>query len=286
MDNRGSIPGRCNVVVFSSPPYPDRLWCPPSHPPIHWVQRALSPVLKRPGREADHSPHSSAEAKKSPSPPYVFMAWGLVKQWDYLAITFTFTSCFWLHTNNKMKVICTSNFLFIYHNSPRCNIFFNRIRGAISTHSTHSPTFQMRCLNLFTYLTGIHLYVYYRLLSPCQWLHCYVWQMTYVTKHPPKIPRTEIFSICMLTAVSTQNLAPVHLSFLPCSWGTTFPNEHRDIELFPYLYAVQIMFTSEQSAPDNTLQENAPPHPSAPSAPATEMSSWTPNGLLCCYQQL
>jgi hypothetical protein len=38
---------------------------------------ALSPGVKRPGREADHSVPSRAEAKKgetTPSPPYVFVA--------------------------------------------------------------------------------------------------------------------------------------------------------------------------------------------------------------------
>jgi hypothetical protein len=33
--------------------------------PIQWVSGALSLVVKRPGREADHSPPSSAEVKKA-----------------------------------------------------------------------------------------------------------------------------------------------------------------------------------------------------------------------------
>jgi hypothetical protein len=36
----------------------------PTQTPIQWVPRALSPRVKRPGREADHSPPSSAEAKE------------------------------------------------------------------------------------------------------------------------------------------------------------------------------------------------------------------------------
>jgi hypothetical protein len=32
--------------------------------PIKWVLRALSPRVKQPGREADHSPPASAEVKK------------------------------------------------------------------------------------------------------------------------------------------------------------------------------------------------------------------------------
>jgi hypothetical protein len=36
----------------------------PTEPPIQWVPGALPLRLKRPGREADHSPTSSAEVKK------------------------------------------------------------------------------------------------------------------------------------------------------------------------------------------------------------------------------
>jgi hypothetical protein len=36
----------------------------PTHPPIQWVPGALSLRVKRPGREADHSPPSSAEVKE------------------------------------------------------------------------------------------------------------------------------------------------------------------------------------------------------------------------------
>jgi hypothetical protein len=57
--------------IFSSPHRPDR-------PPIQWVPGALSPGVKRQGREADHSPPVSAEVKKmriyTSTPPYAFMA--------------------------------------------------------------------------------------------------------------------------------------------------------------------------------------------------------------------
>jgi hypothetical protein len=36
----------------------------PTQPPIQWIPRALSLGIKRPGREADHSPPSSAEVKE------------------------------------------------------------------------------------------------------------------------------------------------------------------------------------------------------------------------------
>jgi hypothetical protein len=41
----------------------------PTQPPIQWVPVALSLGLKRPGREADHSPPSSAEVKNAWSYP-------------------------------------------------------------------------------------------------------------------------------------------------------------------------------------------------------------------------
>jgi hypothetical protein len=41
------------------------------------------PEVKRPGREVDHSPPTSAEVKKmriyTSTPPYAFMAWCLIK---------------------------------------------------------------------------------------------------------------------------------------------------------------------------------------------------------------
>jgi hypothetical protein len=49
-----------------------------TQPPIHWVPVTLSPGVKRPGRETDHSPPTSAEVKKmwiyTFAPPYAFIA--------------------------------------------------------------------------------------------------------------------------------------------------------------------------------------------------------------------
>jgi hypothetical protein len=70
-----------------------RLWDtspPPLQPPIQWVQ-----AIKRAVREADRSPPSSAEVMNAWSytsaPPYVFMAWYLVKSCDSFTVTFIFT---------------------------------------------------------------------------------------------------------------------------------------------------------------------------------------------------
>jgi hypothetical protein len=54
----------------------------PTQPPIQWVPGALSLGVMQPGREAYHSPPSSAELHGAvPSlPQYTFMAWCLVKK--------------------------------------------------------------------------------------------------------------------------------------------------------------------------------------------------------------
>jgi hypothetical protein len=58
----------------------------PTQPPIQWVPGALSLGVKRPRREADHSPPSSAEVKKpwsyTSTPQYAYMPWCLVKHRD------------------------------------------------------------------------------------------------------------------------------------------------------------------------------------------------------------
>jgi hypothetical protein len=76
LDDRGVeilVPVRSRIFSMSSRP--------PLGPtqPIQWVPEALSRGgVKRPGREADHSPPASSEAKKmwiyTSTSPYVFMA--------------------------------------------------------------------------------------------------------------------------------------------------------------------------------------------------------------------
>jgi hypothetical protein len=55
----------------------------PTQSPIQWVPGSLSLGVERPGREADHSPPSSAEVKECVElhlhSQYAFMAWCSVK---------------------------------------------------------------------------------------------------------------------------------------------------------------------------------------------------------------
>jgi hypothetical protein len=56
----------------------------PTQPPIRWLSGVLSPGIKRPVLEANHSPLSSVDVKNSWSYnfilPYVFTAWYLGKK--------------------------------------------------------------------------------------------------------------------------------------------------------------------------------------------------------------
>jgi hypothetical protein len=65
LDGRGSVSGRCKRL-FSTPKNPA---LEPTQPPIQQVLAAVSPGIKRPGREADQSPPSSAKVKNSGAIP-------------------------------------------------------------------------------------------------------------------------------------------------------------------------------------------------------------------------
>jgi hypothetical protein len=70
LNGRDSIPGRGKWFSFSTPQCPDRFWNSPS---LSNVYRGCFPLrVKRLGREADHSPPSSAQVKNDgtlPPPP-------------------------------------------------------------------------------------------------------------------------------------------------------------------------------------------------------------------------
>jgi hypothetical protein len=72
---QSSSPGRVKNFLFSAASRPA---LEPTQPPIQLVPGVLSPGVKRLGREADHSPPTSAKVKKMwiyiSTPPYAFMA--------------------------------------------------------------------------------------------------------------------------------------------------------------------------------------------------------------------
>jgi hypothetical protein len=51
---------RKEIFVYSTAYGPSQI---PTQTPVQWIPGALSRVVKRPGREADHSPPYSAEVK-------------------------------------------------------------------------------------------------------------------------------------------------------------------------------------------------------------------------------
>jgi hypothetical protein len=65
LDDRGSrvrFPAGAGILLFTTV---SRTALGPTQPPIQWVPGALSLGVKWPGREADHSPPSSAEVKNA-----------------------------------------------------------------------------------------------------------------------------------------------------------------------------------------------------------------------------
>jgi hypothetical protein len=72
---RSSNPGRVKNFLLSTSSRPVRG---PTQPPIQWVPGAISPGVKRLGRESDHTPPTTAEVMKTwiytSTPQYAFMA--------------------------------------------------------------------------------------------------------------------------------------------------------------------------------------------------------------------
>jgi hypothetical protein len=97
----------------------------PTQPPIQWVPGALSLGVKWPGREADHSPPSSAEVKNSWSctstPQYAFMARCSIKAQGhlYLYILYTINSARRPASDNCTKFL---NLVNIYYFWTICRV--------------------------------------------------------------------------------------------------------------------------------------------------------------------
>jgi hypothetical protein len=62
VDDWGSIPGRSNDGIFFFATA-SRETLGPTQPLIQWVPAPVTPGVKRPAREVEHSPSSSAEIK-------------------------------------------------------------------------------------------------------------------------------------------------------------------------------------------------------------------------------
>jgi hypothetical protein len=76
LDSRGSIPSRGKIFLFS---ISSELTLEPALQPIQWVLGVISPMEKRPGREADQSPPSSSEVKNGGAiPPRPICLHGIV----------------------------------------------------------------------------------------------------------------------------------------------------------------------------------------------------------------
>jgi hypothetical protein len=80
LDDRGvGVRVMVGSRIFSSPDRPVLRF---TQLRIQWVPGALSPGVKRPGREVDHSPPTSVEVKKmwinTSTPPYAFMTQCLI----------------------------------------------------------------------------------------------------------------------------------------------------------------------------------------------------------------
>jgi hypothetical protein len=112
----------------------------PTQPPIQWVPGALCVGVKPLGHEAEHPPPFSAEIKNAWSyswtPPYVFMAWYLVKPTDNFTFnTYDFTGeimtklpADWCRSSVRYWVRVSARLLAVLTSGRRNVAFLNRFR--------------------------------------------------------------------------------------------------------------------------------------------------------------
>jgi hypothetical protein len=97
---------RGKIFVFCTSPRPA---LGPTQPPVQWVPGALSSRVNLPGREADHSPPTSAEVKNTwiytSTPSRVFMAWRLIS-WaqGQLLLSYCNYACTYLYIRRSVSV--------------------------------------------------------------------------------------------------------------------------------------------------------------------------------------
>jgi hypothetical protein len=125
-----------------------------TQPPIQWVPGALSPGVKRPAAEADHSPQTSAKVKKTwiytSTPPYVFIAQCLVKHRDNFTPFLQYFLCSVAHRSGKCR-----NCLKMYHDNEHKGVLLlcavGNVFVALKTFSDGNS------LKYCTYCTCIYL---------------------------------------------------------------------------------------------------------------------------------
>jgi hypothetical protein len=119
----------------------------PTQPPVLWLTRAFSPLVKRPGREADHS-----------SPPYAEVK----NEWSFISTPYSFMACtgtllFTFFTLNYSRVlteyitekyggrggkpllilenICTRSYPDVFFKRKKCMQSVQKPRSASSTQA-------------------------------------------------------------------------------------------------------------------------------------------------------
>jgi hypothetical protein len=132
-----------------------------TQPPIQWVLGALPLGVKRPEREADHSPPSSAEVKECVElylhSQYAFMAWCSVKstgttlplparQKQTVHYCCTLLTINTLHATNE--IICSER--------PLCIVIVKMNSPASSWHSKKSMSFSFLPMTTMNYHGNVH----------------------------------------------------------------------------------------------------------------------------------
>jgi hypothetical protein len=109
LNGRGLVSSRCKIFFFYSTV--SRLVLGPTQSLVQWVSVIISPEVKRPDREADHSRPSGADGKNDgamlPLPPYVFIAWCLINYalGQIYHIYLCIVSICWTHLVSYLEIL-------------------------------------------------------------------------------------------------------------------------------------------------------------------------------------
>jgi len=161
-------------------------------PPIQWVPGALSLGVKRPERQADHSPPSNAKVTNAwgytSTPQYVFMVWCLVKHKDNFTFTLPICYSLWGALWTYMLIHLRTNTAHI-----KCLIY------KLYTSSAHLGTQFIHFIHLYHEQWRIRLKFKRSVIYPkdyyyqVRWTHCDHGTACRVRKRPPD---TENYGTC------------------------------------------------------------------------------------------